>query len=55
VIETLIAPIYFRLLVSREDLDAEFVQTVAEQVVAGVSAEPDVAATASRRKHGAAR
>ncbi len=38
VIETLIAPIYFRLLVSGEDLDAEFVQTVAEHVVAGASA-----------------
>jgi AcrR family transcriptional regulator len=55
VIETLIAPIHFRLLVSGEDLDAEFVQTVAEHVVAEVSAGPDGATIASRPTNGVGR
>ena len=38
VIEALTAPIYFRLLVSDQELDAQFVQKLAELVAAGAPA-----------------
>jgi Tetracyclin repressor-like, C-terminal domain len=40
VVEGVIAPIYFRLLMSGEKLDTGFVETVAELVAAGASGGP---------------
>lgn len=50
IIETLVAPIYFRLLVSGEELQDDLIGSVAEVVAAGAAAGPPKAAKRGGRK-----